>query len=103
MMKKILITETQFKKIISELKLSGIVAEFLDKISEFEDLEGMAKSMGFKNYMAMIEFIRDNGYSDFIEIERKAENYIQNYPEQKYVPVEDNSLFNYLFKRKKKK
>ena len=48
-MRKYIFTESQIEKIINEqietdmneMKMSGIVTDFLDEIKEFEDLNGM--------------------------------------------------------------
>ena len=78
-LKKIVKSEVETKSDIDELKLTGIVADFLDEISDFEDLEGMAKSMGFVKYGDMVDFIRTNGYRDFTLIRKEAYEYIQQY------------------------
>lgn len=86
-----IITENQLKKFISghiqenkkeikELKLdSGIVKEFFDDIKDFEDLEGMAKSLDFPSYKALREFIANNHYPEFSEIRSEAKKYIKNH------------------------
>lgn len=86
---KCIFSENQIKKIIksyiknkeplTELKLSGVVSDFLNDISDFDDLDGMAKSMGFYNYSDMVNFLNENGYDDFSVIRKEAFNYIENH------------------------
>lgn len=86
-MMKYIFTESQIKKIIkeeinadmNEMKISGIVTDFLDEIKEFEDIKGLVRSLNFKNWDAMISYVLDNDYKIFNEIRQEAYQYIKNY------------------------
>ena len=86
-MMKYIFTESQIKKIIkeeinadmNEMKISGIVTDFLDEIKEFEDIQGLVRSLNFKNWDAMISYVLDNDYDVFNEIRQEAYQYIKDY------------------------
>ncbi len=95
---KYIFTESQIKKIINEeiktgmneMKMSGIVTDFLDEIKEFEDINGLVKSLKFKNWNAMVSYILDNDYEIFSEIRQEAYDYIKDYEGKKKKREEKN-------------
>lgn len=97
-MRKYIFTESQIEKIINEqietdmneMKMSGIVTDFLDEIKEFEDLNALVKSLKFKNWNAMISYIFDNDYDVFSEIRKEAFDYIKDYEAKKKKREEKN-------------
>lgn len=87
---KYIFTETQIKKIINEqintdmndmneMKISGIVTDFLEEIKNFEDVDNLVRSLNFKNWKDMVSYILDNDYEVFNEIRNEAYDYIENY------------------------
>jgi hypothetical protein len=84
---KYIFTESQIKKIINEeidtdmneIKISGIVTDFIDDIKNFEDSYKLVKSLNFRNFKDMVSYILDNDYEVFNEIRKEAYDYIEKY------------------------
>jgi hypothetical protein len=68
-MKKVIITETQLKKIINELSLSGIVDDFLNDIKETNgSIKYLSKLYPFDDMEGLEEYISELTYKDFDEL-----------------------------------
>lgn len=87
---KYVFTESQIKKIIeeqmktksediNEMKISGIVTDFLDEIKDFKDRDGLINKLGFENWNAMISYVLENDYTEFSKIRKESYDYINNY------------------------
>jgi hypothetical protein len=68
-MKKYIITETQLKKIINELSLSGIVEDFLNDIKETNgSIKYLSKLYPFDDMEGLKEYVLELTYNDFNEL-----------------------------------
>jgi hypothetical protein len=76
---KIIITESQYKRLNELSPKSNGVEEFLEMV---KSTKGLVKHLGFKNLKSLEEYIIDNGIKEFYELIEDSADFIKNSEEK---------------------
>jgi hypothetical protein len=76
---KIIITESQYKRLNELSPKSNGVEEFIEMV---KSTKGLVKHLGFKNLKSLEEYIIDNGIKEFYELIEDSADFIKNSEEK---------------------
>ena len=76
---KIIITESQYKRLNELSPKSNGVEEFLEMV---KSTKGLVKHLGFKNLKSLEDYIIDNGIKEFYELIEDSADFIKNSEEK---------------------